>query len=173
MNCGPEGENLPEDQCIFVRGFRVTRKFKIFPRLKGAAGPNPDPEGYDEEPDMELISVPAVPKYRDPLHILLQFIAEEAPNCDMAPAHDNDWADIDGVYDSTPIEHLQPDVMLSHLRSAELKIHEVSFGPDLSSVDNGGSADTDTVRIATLSDLFAELCEFHMTVAEPEVAPCP
>lgn len=93
LNCGPEGENLPEDQCIFVRGFRVTRKFKIFPRLKGAAGPNPDPEGYDEEPDMELISVPAVPKvtlcsskvsslhiwlakYRDPLHILLQFIAE-------------------------------------------------------------------------------------------------
>ena len=72
----------------------MTRKYKIFPRLKGAAGPNPDPEGYDEEPDMEVISVPAVPevtlciclelsslyfwlaKYRDPLHILLQFIAE-------------------------------------------------------------------------------------------------
>ncbi|KAI9463231.1 hypothetical protein BJY52DRAFT_72256 [Lactarius psammicola] len=62
LNPGPDGEDLPEDQCIFIRGFRVTRKYKIFPRLKGAAGPNPDPEGYDEEPDMELIPVPAVPE---------------------------------------------------------------------------------------------------------------
>ncbi|KAH9174169.1 hypothetical protein EDB89DRAFT_594079 [Lactarius sanguifluus] len=61
LNPGPDGEGLPEDQCIFVRGFRVTRKFKILPRLKGAAGPNPDLEGY-EEPDMELIPIPAEPE---------------------------------------------------------------------------------------------------------------
>ncbi|KAH9025502.1 hypothetical protein EDB85DRAFT_2149706 [Lactarius pseudohatsudake] len=54
LNPGPDGKDLPEDQCIFIRGFRVIRKYKIFPRLKGAAGPNPDPEGYDEEPDTEL-----------------------------------------------------------------------------------------------------------------------
>ena len=66
LNCGPDGEDLPENQCIFVRGFRVTRKYRIFPRLMGAAGPNPDQEGYDEEPDpdimTELIPVPAVPE---------------------------------------------------------------------------------------------------------------
>ncbi|KAH8991266.1 hypothetical protein EDB92DRAFT_688194 [Lactarius akahatsu] len=77
LNYGPDGENLPEDQCIFIRGFRVARKLKILPpRLKGAAGPNPDPEGYDEEPDAELMSIPTVPEYRDPLHILLEYIAE-------------------------------------------------------------------------------------------------
>lgn len=43
-----------------MRGFRVIRKYKIFPRLKGAAGPNPDPEEHDEEQDMELISIPAI-----------------------------------------------------------------------------------------------------------------
>lgn len=40
---GPSGDNLPENQCIFVRGFRVTRGFMgIFPtRLLAAAGPAP------------------------------------------------------------------------------------------------------------------------------------
>lgn len=49
---------------MFIRGFRVTRKYMIFPRLKGAAGPNPDPERYDsdEEANMELIPIPAVPE---------------------------------------------------------------------------------------------------------------
>ena len=74
--------------------------------------------------------------------------------------------------------------MLSRLRSAELKIHEVSFGPgehtlssqlpfflmrsapkDLSSVEDGGGADTDIVRIATLSDICAELCESTFCVS--------
>ncbi|KAH9040352.1 hypothetical protein EDB85DRAFT_130624 [Lactarius pseudohatsudake] len=104
LNCGPDGENLPEDQCIFIRGFRVTRKFRILPpRLKGAAGPNPDPEGYDEEPDMELIPIPSVPEYRDPLHILLEYIANEAPpNCEMVLVHDDDLTrlDLDGIYDT-------------------------------------------------------------------------
>ncbi|KAI9452571.1 hypothetical protein BJY52DRAFT_907300 [Lactarius psammicola] len=158
LNCGPDGEDLPEDQCIFIRGFRVTRKYRILPRLKGAAGPNPDLDGYDEESDVGLIPVPAVLEYRDPIHILLGLIVEEAPNCDMVLVHDNDLAEgLHGIYDSTPIESLHPDAMLSHLRSAQLKIHEVPFGPDLSSVDNGGSGDTDTVRIATLSNLFGEL----------------
>ncbi|KAH9025516.1 hypothetical protein EDB85DRAFT_1893826 [Lactarius pseudohatsudake] len=132
LNPGPDGKNLPEDQCIFIRGFRVARKYKIFPRLRAAAGPNPDPEGSDEEPDteMELVPVPAVPelsKYRDPLHILLGFIAEEAPHCEMVLVHDNDLAELHGIYDGTSIESLQPDAMLSHFRSAELKIHEKLF----------------------------------------------
>jgi hypothetical protein len=64
------------------------------PKLKAAAGPNPDPDGYDEEPEAELIPIPALnevklphsfgvcyfsswfSKYRDPLHILLEYIAD-------------------------------------------------------------------------------------------------
>jgi hypothetical protein len=34
----------------------------ILPRLKGAAGPSPDSEEYDEEPDVELIPIPATQK---------------------------------------------------------------------------------------------------------------
>jgi hypothetical protein len=63
------------------------------PRLKGAAGPNPDPRGDDEETDARLMPIPALPevkslrpfsvfnrhlasKYRDPLHLLLEYIAK-------------------------------------------------------------------------------------------------
>jgi hypothetical protein len=62
-------------------------------RLKAAAGPSQDPEGYDCDPDMEVISIPAASKvkdfyrlfsvfsnvfqkYRDPLYLLLEYIAE-------------------------------------------------------------------------------------------------
>ena len=66
----------------------------MFPRrLKAAAGPSPDPGGYDCDPDMEVISMPATTKvkdshrlfsgfsnvfqkYRDPLYHLLDYIAE-------------------------------------------------------------------------------------------------
>ena len=58
-------QNLPEDQCIFIRGFRVARKRMLFwSKLKAAAGPNPDPKDDDCEPDAELISIPTVPKVR-------------------------------------------------------------------------------------------------------------
>jgi len=107
LNCGPDGEDLPEDQCIFIRGFRATRRFKIFPRkLKGAAGPNPDPKIYDEEPDPELMPISDVPEYWDPLHTLLQYTAEEAPNCDMVLVHDDDLARLHGILDSTVIQKL-------------------------------------------------------------------
>ena len=50
-------------RCLFIRGFRVARRLKILsPELKAAAGyPDPKLEGYDPEPDVELISIPAVP----------------------------------------------------------------------------------------------------------------
>ena len=86
-------QNLPQNQCIFVRGFRVTRILNIWPRLRGA-GPAPDFGEREPESDrhLELISIPAdtdvcghcrhlltsadVPKYQDPLHILSAHIAE-------------------------------------------------------------------------------------------------
>ncbi|KAI9456874.1 hypothetical protein BJY52DRAFT_536657 [Lactarius psammicola] len=154
LNHGPDGTDLPEDQCIFIRGFRVTRKLKILPpRLKGAAGPNPDSEGYDEEPDAELMPIPAVPEYRDPLHTLLEYIAEEAPpNCDMLLVHDDDLARLDRIYDSTSLEGLQSDEVLSHVQSLKPTVHSTRI--DLSSTRNNASAETGSVWVATLSNIF-------------------
>jgi hypothetical protein len=51
---------MPENQCVFIRGFRVVRSLRILPkRLKAAAGPSADPGGYDHDPDTEVISIPA------------------------------------------------------------------------------------------------------------------
>ncbi|KAI9439547.1 hypothetical protein H4582DRAFT_1812622 [Lactarius indigo] len=60
--CDMFRQDLPEDQCIFVRGYRVTRAFKLFPRLKGAAGHTPDPSGPDCEPELEVVSIPSFTK---------------------------------------------------------------------------------------------------------------
>jgi len=86
-------QNLPQNQCIFVRGFRVTRILNIWHRLHGTG---PVPDFGEREPEsgrrLELISIPAdtdvcshfhhfltltdVSKYQDPLHILSAHIAE-------------------------------------------------------------------------------------------------
>ena len=86
---------------MFIRGFRVARTFRILPKhLKAAGSPPPDSDGYGSEPDVEAVSIAATPKvrippiwffsiiflrlidvskYRDPLHILLDYIAEVRP----------------------------------------------------------------------------------------------
>ena len=81
---------------MFIRGFRVIRSFWILPRrLEAAAGPSSDPGGYDYDPETEVVSIPAADtqvkdsvrllsvysgfenlKYRDPLHLLLDYIAK-------------------------------------------------------------------------------------------------
>jgi hypothetical protein len=67
--CDPT-QNLPENQCVFIRGFRVARTFRIMPkRLKAAAGPSPEPEPDDFEPEMELISIPATTNVEDTLSL--------------------------------------------------------------------------------------------------------
>ena len=48
-------QNLPENQCIFIRGFRVARFSRIIPRLRAAAGHARLP---DPDPDKELQSIP-------------------------------------------------------------------------------------------------------------------
>jgi hypothetical protein len=50
-------QNLPENQCIFIRGFRVARFSMILPRLRAAAGPAQLPEG-DSDSDKELQGIP-------------------------------------------------------------------------------------------------------------------
>ncbi|KAH8993421.1 hypothetical protein EDB92DRAFT_401933 [Lactarius akahatsu] len=101
LSHGPSGENLPENQCLFIRGFRVKRLFWIIPRLKGAAGPQPDARGDDPEPEMELVSIPSITESRDPLHVLLDYITTRAPDCDMALVHDDDLERILRVGDGT------------------------------------------------------------------------
>jgi hypothetical protein len=55
--CVPQNP-AEEDQCVFIRGFRVTRTFKILPKqLKAAAGPSSDPDENDSEPELELTSM--------------------------------------------------------------------------------------------------------------------
>ena len=174
---------MPENQCVFIRGFRVVRSFWLLPKqIKAAAGPSPDPEGHDYDPSMGIVSVPAItkvkdsirvflvfsdlPKYRDPLHVLLHYIAEvsllfyplltilpiltgtlqQAYDCEMVLAHDDDLAMIDGLGHDTvsrllnssyvvpsrfswqSLESLEPDVMMDLLRKSNIEIHKDSSG---------------------------------------------
>ncbi|KAH9004603.1 hypothetical protein EDB86DRAFT_1966273 [Lactarius hatsudake] len=64
LSHGPSGESLPENQCLFIRGFRVKRLFWILPRLKGAAEPKSDPRGNDREPETEFVLIPSVTEVR-------------------------------------------------------------------------------------------------------------
>ena len=51
-------QNLPQNQCLFIRGFRAKRRLRILPRrLRAAAEPKPD---SDREPEMELVPIPRV-----------------------------------------------------------------------------------------------------------------
>jgi len=53
-------QNLPENQCVLVRGFRVTRVLRILPRrLRGAAGSNLilPRDSDDDESDEGLPSI--------------------------------------------------------------------------------------------------------------------
>ncbi|KAH8984037.1 hypothetical protein EDB92DRAFT_1546751 [Lactarius akahatsu] len=62
LSQGPSGENLPENQCIFIRGFRMKRiVFGTIPRIRGAAEPKPDPRSNDSdyEPEKEVVSIPS------------------------------------------------------------------------------------------------------------------
>ena len=60
-------QNLPENQCVFIRGFRVTRVLGILPRrLRGAAGPNPDldRDHDDDELEQEVASMDLASKVK-------------------------------------------------------------------------------------------------------------
>ncbi|KAN0116119.1 hypothetical protein V8E52_006176 [Russula decolorans] len=149
LHHGPDGKNLPENQCVFIRGYRVARSFWILPRrLKAAAGPSSDSGGYDCDPDMEVISIPATTKYRDPLHLLLDYIVEQASDCDMVLVHDDDLVKIDGLGHDSSLETLEPDVMMDLLRRSNMEIHKV---PCVSATDSSPNTDTSVVKVAMLS----------------------
>jgi len=115
--------------------FIPTRIFwKLRTHLKAAAGPSSDEEGDDCEPDTEVVSIPAVSKYRDPLHILQDYIAERAPDCDMSLVHDDDLVEIDelGHGRDASLETHGREVMMDLLRKCDIKIHKVSYESSLS-----------------------------------------
>jgi hypothetical protein len=78
------------------------------------------------------------------------------------------------------LEALQPEIMLRHLRRVKPKVYDATFGPsellpipnfcislsgdvhtkDPSSCEN--SANTENLRVATLSTTFGVLCEFYI-----------
>ena len=60
-------QNLPEDQCIFIRGFRVVRAVDILSKQpKGGAGPNPSlGDVHDNnKPNEEQTSMPTSAKVK-------------------------------------------------------------------------------------------------------------
>lgn len=58
-------QNLPEDQCIFIRGFRVKRYlFGMLPRIRAAAEPKPDTRWDDREPERQVITIPGATDVR-------------------------------------------------------------------------------------------------------------
>ncbi|KAI9511929.1 hypothetical protein F5148DRAFT_183104 [Russula earlei] len=61
LNPGRSGKDLPEDQCIFIRGWRVIRTLMILRRLRGAAGPS-DLPGNDHESGAQAMFVPTGPR---------------------------------------------------------------------------------------------------------------
>ncbi|KAH9972108.1 hypothetical protein BGW80DRAFT_395092 [Lactifluus volemus] len=91
-----------EDQCLFVRGFRVTRFLGILPpRLRGAAEPVWPPDRDDDAKfDKQLISIPPETNYQDPLHTLLDYLAKA-------------------------LDNLQPDAVMGNLENSRPKIWSV------------------------------------------------
>ena len=85
-------QKLPENQCIFIRGFRVKPILGKFHQIKAEAEPRPDSCEKDYKPKKEVISIPSVSevrsltlifqpsfmcsKYQDPLHVILDYIAK-------------------------------------------------------------------------------------------------
>ncbi|KAH9032012.1 hypothetical protein EDB85DRAFT_1957234 [Lactarius pseudohatsudake] len=148
-NQGPSGENLPENQCMFVRGFRVKRILGIIPWIKAAAEPKPDPRGDERKPGKEVVPIPSATEYRDPLHVLIEYIADRAPHCDLVLVHDDDLERILRT-GGMPLEALQPEGMVDYLRRSQLEI-EVMSDP-FTANDESPRTDTKNRMVARLSE---------------------
>ncbi|KAI0248977.1 hypothetical protein BJV78DRAFT_731427 [Lactifluus subvellereus] len=143
-NCGPSGSDLPQNQCIFIRGFRVRRRLRILPRLLGAAVP-PGP-GLGPGRD-ELISVSADTDNQDPVHIILDYLTTKAPDCDTALVHDDDLQYFVGA----SLENLQPDAVTGYLQTFMPNIERAQC--DLFPVTRGGSGtEISVAKVASLSN---------------------
>ncbi|KAH9165393.1 hypothetical protein EDB89DRAFT_304379 [Lactarius sanguifluus] len=171
-NHGPSGENLPENQCIFIRGFRIKRTFlgKI-PRIRAAAEPKPDPRrpGSDRESDedSEVVSIPSITECQDPLHVLLEYIAKRAPHCEMALVHDNDLERILRVGDRASLEIFKPDVVMDYLERSEPEIEFTSHPSPANDTIPISRTDTGHVTVAMLSAQLKSLDIADVSAIDP------
>jgi hypothetical protein len=122
----------------------------MWPRLRGQAEPAPNAGDHEPEPEfdtqLELTGVPADSNSQDHLHDLLQYIAKQASDCDMALVHDDDLACIDGVL----LKVLRTHKLIEVLPESAPTIQQ--FHCDLLPGNKGGSeADVAFVKVATLS----------------------
>ncbi|KAH9074228.1 hypothetical protein EDB83DRAFT_2549694 [Lactarius deliciosus] len=118
-----------------TRGFRVKRILPYFKTLKAAAEPGPDDPDNDPESSIELARQPAVPKYRDPLIGVLDFIAEQCPYQEIAIAHEDDLKLVRGG------DVLTADAVESFLRRNEIPVRTVHGAALLAGEDKVVSED--------------------------------
>ena len=94
-------EPLPQNQCVFIRGFRAKRTFFRIVPMRAAAEPHPDDPDYRQEDETRVTRIPASSKvsiysvnsygvtgkgtltpwyqYRDPLVGILDYIVQVCP----------------------------------------------------------------------------------------------
>ncbi|KAI0271317.1 hypothetical protein BC834DRAFT_1030811 [Gloeopeniophorella convolvens] len=108
----------PQNQCVFIRGFRAKRILGFFTRARAAAEPLPDDPDNEPEtgPAVSVSRIPDVPAWRDPLVGVLDYIAEKCPDQQIAIAHDDDLQLIEEV------ETLTADAVENFLRQNEIGV---------------------------------------------------
>ncbi|KAI9456876.1 hypothetical protein BJY52DRAFT_536751 [Lactarius psammicola] len=74
--------------------------------------------------------MPRFTNYRDPLHVLLEYIAERTPNCDLVLVHDDDLDRLRRVGNGTSLETLQPDAVVRCLQRSEPEIRVAQVACD-------------------------------------------
>ncbi|KAH9057213.1 hypothetical protein EDB87DRAFT_1578956 [Lactarius vividus] len=79
-----------------ARGFRAKRILG-FKTLKAAAESRPDDTDNELESSIELLREPTILDYRDPLIGILDYIAKQHPDQELALAHEDDLKMIEGV----------------------------------------------------------------------------
>jgi len=104
---------------------------------------------------MKLVLISGVTEYRDPLHHLLDYIAEST-DCDMVLIHDDDLERIDGIGDATT---LRSDVLMDLLRRSDIEICKVDC--NLSPSSGHSNTDTGVIKVALLSMIFQNWRSLH------------
>ncbi|KAH9031594.1 hypothetical protein EDB83DRAFT_1841824 [Lactarius deliciosus] len=136
-NMGPSGEDLSDNQCVFIRGFRVTHTRQVLNWFRDTArstsGLNENRDKSKPARQQTSQSTPTI-TYRDPLSSLLEYIASD-PHSDMVLVHDDDLARFHEISDVSSLETLQRDVVLARLRDVQPKIQQVFSGSP--SANNG------------------------------------
>jgi len=93
--------------------------------------------------------MPTATKHRVPLYVLLEYIAQRMPECDMILVHDDDLARIDEVCSSN--ETLRSDAVVHLLEKYQPKIEQVQFNGPCDS-EYSSKTGADATRVAMFSE---------------------